>query len=77
MDPIEIYVNDPQTNASFETLTGFSMRGTHQWIGDYLIKDFIGNLYAFIEAFKYWLIVLFFIGGVLYFMNKAFQFYKH
>lgn len=74
---IDTYVNSASLNNSFEALTGFSMRGTHQWIGQYLIKDFIGNLYAFIDAFKWWLIILFFLGGVLYFMNRAFTFYKH
>ena len=77
MDPIDTFINNPATNASFETLTGFYMRGTHQWIGNYLIKDFIGNLYAFVDAFKWWLIILFFFGGVLYLMNKAFSFYRH
>jgi hypothetical protein len=75
--PIDAYVASSTVNADFETLTGFAMRGTHQWIGDYLIKDFIGNLYAFIDAFKFWLIVLFFIGGVLYLAHSAFRFYRH
>lgn len=75
--PIDVYVANPQTNADFEFTTGFNMQGTHQWIGEYLIKNFIGNLYGFLNGIKYWLVVLFFFGGVLYFTLRAFSFYRH
>lgn len=77
VDPIEAYVSSSTVNADFELLTGFNMRGTAQWIGDYLIKNFIGNLYGFFYDFRDWIVVLFIMGGVLYFVNRAFRFYRH
>ena len=77
MDAIDVYVNSADLNTKFTELTGFAMRGTHQWIGNYLIHDFIGNLYAFINAFKWWIIVLVIIGGILSIAYSAFRFYRH
>ena len=74
---IDAYVASSTVNADFEMLTGFNMVGTSRWIGEYLIKNFIGNIYGFLYDFKNWLIVLFFMGGVLYFVNRAFRFYRH
>jgi hypothetical protein len=75
--PIDAYVASTTVNSDFEFTTGFSMQGTHQWIGNYLIKNFIGNLYGFLNGIKLWLIALFFFGGVLYFTLRAFSFYRH
>lgn len=75
--PIDAYVASSTVNADFELLTGLNMQGTSHWIGDYLIRNFIGNLYGFFYDFKNWLIVLFIMGGVLYFVNRAFRFYRH
>jgi hypothetical protein len=77
MNPIDIYVNSADLNTKFTELTGFDMRGTHQWIGNYLIHDFIGNLYAFIDAFKFYIIALFVLGGILSLAYSAFRFYRH
>lgn len=74
---INTYISSTTINARFTELTGFDMRGTHQWIGNYLIHDFIGNLFAFLNGFKGWIIVLFFLGTVLYFAYSAFRFYRH
>lgn len=74
---IDAYVASSTVNADFEMLTGFNMRGTAHWIGDYLIRNFIGNIYGFFYDFRNWLVVLFIMGGVLYFVNRAFRFYRH
>lgn len=75
--PIDAYVASSTVNADFELLTGFNMVGTSQWIGNYLIKDFIGNLFSFFYSFRDWIIVLLIMGGVLHLMSKAFSFYRH
>lgn len=63
--------------SSFETTTGFSFADVVTWVGDNLIKLFIGSGVGVLDALKYWIVALVVIGAIVYFAYRAFRFFRH
>lgn len=63
--------------SSFETTTGFSFADTVTWVGDNLIKLFIGSGIGVLDALKYWIVALVVIGAIVYFAYRAFRFFRN
>jgi hypothetical protein len=62
---------------SFQTTTGFSFSQLVTWVGDNLIKLFIGSGIGVLDALKYWIVALVVIGVIVYFAYRAFRFFRH
>lgn len=62
---------------SFQTTTGFSFSDVVSWVGDNLIKLFIGSGIGVLDALKYWIVALVVIGAIVYFAYRAFRFFRH
>lgn len=59
--------------SSFQTTTGFSFASAVSWVGDNLIKLFLGTGLAALDGLKYWIIVLLLISIVVFFAYRAFR----
>lgn len=63
--------------STFQTTTGFSFSDVVTWVGDNLIKLFIGSGVGVLDALKGWIVALVVIGAIVYFAYRAFRFFKH
>ncbi len=61
---------------TFETTTGFSLASVVTWVGDNLIKLFIGSGISALDALKGWIVALVLISLVVYFAYRAFRFFR-
>lgn len=62
--------------STFETTTGFSLASAVTWVGDNLIKLFIGSGISALDALKGWIVALVLISLVVYFAYRAFRFFR-
>lgn len=63
--------------SSFQTTTGFSFADVVSWVGDNLIKLFIGSGVGLLDALKNWIVALIVISAIVYFAYRAFRLFKH
>lgn len=64
-------------SSTFTTTTGFSFGDVVTWVGDNLIKLFIGSGVGVLDALKGWIVALVVIGAIVYFAYRAFRFFRH
>lgn len=63
-------------STTFNTTTGFTISSVVDWMGD-LLKLVLGTGLAVLESLIPWIIALVAIGAVVYFLYRAFRFFKH
>jgi len=62
--------------STFNTTTGFELSAVIDWMADQL-KLVLGSGLAVLNALLPWIIALVVISAVVYFLYKAFQFFRH
>jgi len=62
--------------AEFASTTGFSVSSVVDWMGD-LLKLVLGTGLGVLQALIPWIIALTAIGAIVYFLYRAFRFFKH
>lgn len=62
--------------SNVQDTTGWNIFALWDWVGTDLIRPFLGIVFYEIEQFKWIIIVLFIVGGVLHFVNKGFKFFN-
>lgn len=65
------------SSALFASTTGFTLSAAVGWVGDSLIKVFLGSGLAALYALRYWIVALVIISGVVWFSYRAFRFFRH
>lgn len=61
----------------FASTTGFGVASVITWMGDNLLKLFIGSGLAVLYELRYWIVALIIIGAVVYFAFRGFRFFAH
>jgi hypothetical protein len=62
--------------STFETTTGFTFSDVVSWMAD-LLKLVIGSGLGLLNAMLPWIIALVVISAIVYFLFRAFRFFKH
>ena len=73
--PVEHMINN--ASSSFNSTIGFNPSQTVSWVGNNMIKPFIGGGVMLLMALKLWIIALVVLSAIIYFAYRAFRFYKH
>lgn len=63
--------------STFATTTGFSFADVVTWVGDNLIKLFIGSGIGLLDSLKGWIVALVVISAIVFFAYRAFRFFRH
>jgi len=62
--------------STFETTTGFSFADVVTWMSD-LLKLVMGSGLGLLNAMLPWIIALVVISAIVYFLFRAFRFFRH
>lgn len=62
--------------STFETTTGFTFSDVVAWMAD-LLKLVIGSGLGLLDALMGWIIALVVISAIVYFLFRAFRFFRH
>lgn len=62
--------------STFETTTGFTYSSVVTWMAD-LLKLVLGSGLAMLDALMGWIIALVVISAIVYFLYRAFRFFRH
>ncbi len=73
---MEAYILSTTTRLANQAVTGWDLRGVAEWVGDYLVRDIIGNLLSFLYEYRYWFIALLIMAGIIGIVERTFKFYN-
>jgi len=62
--------------STFETTTGFTYADVVAWMAD-LLKLVLGSGLGLLDAMMGWIIALVVISAIVYFLYRAFHFFRH
>jgi len=62
--------------STFETTTGFTYADVVTWMGD-LLKLVLGSGLGLLSELMGWIIALVVISAIVYFLYRAFHFFRH
>ncbi len=64
------------SSAGFLATVGFSIDSVTQWMGDNLLKPFIGGGLSVLYSLRWWIIALVVISIIVYFAFRGFRFFR-